>query len=150
MNNSFFSKFTPKETKFFPMLNELSGITASMSKLVVESLGTFNYDTSVAYHKKIKELEKQGDKTLTQIFNELHRTFITPFDREDIHSLANMLDDIADYINNFSKRIVMYKPKSIPNHAVELSNLLLEATTNLSQAVQMLSTLKDDSSKVKE
>ena len=149
MKNNIFNKWTPKEFKFFPMLNDLSNVTTEMSRLVVECLGNYSYIQTVEYNKKIKLLERDGDIILAKIFEALHTTFITPFDREDIHSLANMLDDIADYINNFSRRIVMYHPKQMPANAKHLADLLLEATGNLYNAVNMLPTLKEESNSIK-
>jgi uncharacterized protein Yka (UPF0111/DUF47 family) len=132
------------------MLNELSKVTTEVAKLITECVSNYNYNTAVEYFKKIKELERHGDKTLTQIFEALNSTFITPFDREDIHSLANMMDDIADFMNNCAKRIVLYHPTKSPPSAVQLGQLLIEATENLSKAINKLATLKEDANDIKE
>jgi len=149
INNSFFNKLSPKETKFYSMLEELAFVISEISKLITESVSNYKYNESIEYFKKIKNLEKQGDKTITQIFDAFNTTFITPFDREDIHELANILDDVADYMNNAAKRIVLYHPKTIPNSAVQLGNLLIEATGCLYKAIAMLPTLKKDATEIK-
>ena len=63
--------------------------------------------------RRIEELEHKGDEVTHQIFSHLQSTFITPFDREDIHALASTLDDILDYLQGAATRITLYKVESI-------------------------------------
>ena len=97
MKNSFFSRFTPQEP------TERS-----------------------EYYKKIKDLEREGDRLTHLIFDELGTTFITPFDREDIHDLASCMDDVIDGINSCAKRISIYNPRPISESGKELSRLIQE------------------------
>ena len=85
MKNSFFSRFTPKEPKFFPLLKQLSEILLSSSALLIEILGHDSPEKRAEDYKRIKDLEREGDKLTNLILDELGTTFITPFDREDIH-----------------------------------------------------------------
>ncbi len=144
MNNSFFSKFTPKEPKFFPILKEMSDVMNTATDLMIEFIENYNLDTAVDYYKKIKEQEKRGDHLSNQIFDELNKTFITPFDREDINQLASRMDDVTDYINSCAKRIVLYKPGHMPESAAVLAKLLKEGTICISKAVDELDVLKKD------
>ena len=86
MKNSFFSKFTPKEPKFFPLLKQLSEVLVSTSAVLVESMEYDKPEERSSYYKKIKDLEREGDRLSHLIFDELGTTFITPFDREDIQA----------------------------------------------------------------
>ena len=104
MKNSFFSRFTPKEPKFFPLLKQLSEVLCEASVVLTESLQHDSPTERADYYKKIKELEREGDKLTHRIFDELGTTFITPFDREDIHDLASCMDDVIDGINSCAKR----------------------------------------------
>ncbi len=149
MSNSLFSKLAPKEPKFFPILKEMSEITLSASDLMVECVGQCNHEISIDYYKKIKELEKRGDDLSNTIFDELNKSFITPFDREDIHHLATLLDDVTDYINSCAKRIVLYNPKSMPESAVELAKLIKEGAICIDKAVDELGGLKKESKNIK-
>ena len=109
MKNSFFSRFTPQEPKFFPMLKRLSEILTSSSDLLVESMQHDKPEEREDYYKRIKDMEREGDKQTHLIFDELGKTFITPFDREDIHDLASTMDDVIDGINscaNVSRSII--------------------------------------------
>ena len=135
MNNSFFSKFTPKEPKFFPILKEMSEVIVVASDLIIECVQNSDHEAAIEYYRKIKEQERKGDALSAKIFSELNSTFITPFDREDIHHLADKLDDVTDFINSCAKRIVLYNPKEIPASAVQMANFIKECAICISKAV---------------
>jgi uncharacterized protein len=150
MNNSFFSKFTPKEPKFFPILKEMADVILVASDLIIECVQDNDHEKAIEYYKKIKEQEKRGDALSARVFNELNSTFITPFDREDIHHLADKLDDVTDYINSSAKRIVLYNPKQLPASALEIAVLIKEGAISIGKAVDQLDVLKKNSKKIKE
>jgi predicted phosphate transport protein (TIGR00153 family) len=150
MNNSFFSKFTPKEPKFFPILKEMADVLLVASDLIIECVQDYDHEKAIEYYKKIKEQEKKGDALSARVFDELNSTFITPFDREDIHHLADKLDDVTDYINSSAKRIVLYKPKQLPKSAVEIAKLIKEGAVSIGKAVDELDVMKKNSNKIKE
>jgi hypothetical protein len=150
MKNSFFSKFTPKEPKFFPLLKEMSKVSLKASDLIIECVQLQDHESAVECYRLIKEQEKIGDKLSARIFDELNSTFITPFDREDINALANRLDDVTDHINSCAKRIVLYNPKKIPAEALQLAYLIKEGAVCIEKAVDELDVLKKDSKKIKE
>jgi len=150
MNNSFFSKFTPKETKFFPLLKEMADVILVTSDLIIECVENYNHESAIEYAVKIKEQEKKGDVLANHIFNELNLTFITPFDREDIQHLANRLDDVIDRINSSAKRIVLYNPKKMTPSAVQMALQLREGAICIGKAVDELDFFKKNSKKIKE
>ena len=123
MKNSFFSRFTPKEPKFFPLLKQLSEILLSSSALLIEILGHDSPEKRAEDYKRIKDLEREGDKLTNLILDELGTTFITPFDREDIHDLASGMDDVIDGINSCAKRITIYNPHPISDKGKELGHM---------------------------
>ncbi|MFA7042773.1 MAG: DUF47 family protein [Bacteroidales bacterium] len=149
MNNSFFSKFTPKEPKFFPVLKEMSDVMLVASDLLIEFIRNYDHATAADYYKKIKEQEKKGDMLSNKIFDDLNTTFITPFDREDINHLAGRLDDVTDYINSCAKRMVLYNPASMPPSAGEMAALIKEGVICIGKAVDELDVLKKDAKKIK-
>ena len=150
MNNSFFSKFTPKEPKFFPILKDMADVLLVASDLIIECVQNYDHEKAIEYYKKIKEQERKGDALSARVFDELNSTFITPFDREDIHHLADKLDDVTDYINSSAKRIVLYNPKQLPSSAFEIAKLIKEGAVSIGKAVDELDVLKKHSSKIKE
>lgn len=95
------------------MLKKLSKSLVISSDLLVESVDYDTLEKREAYYKRIKEEERDGDTQAHLIFDELGKTFITPFDREDIHNLASTIDDVIDGINSCAKRIAVYNPHPI-------------------------------------
>ena len=142
MKNSFFSKFTPKEPKFFPLLKQLSDVLSASSVLLVESMEHDLPTERADYYKQIKDMEREGDRLTHLIFDELSTTFITPFDREDIHDLASCMDDVIDGINSSAKRIVIYNPRPISESGKELSRLIHEEAINIGKAMDELETFR--------
>ena len=142
MKNSFFSRFTPKEPKFFPLLKQLSEILSASSSILVESLRHDSPTERANYYKLIKDREREGDKLTHLIFDELGTTFITPFDREDIHDLASSIDDVIDGINSCAKRINIYNPRPISDSGKELSLLIQQEAHYISKAMDELETFR--------
>jgi predicted phosphate transport protein (TIGR00153 family) len=149
MDNSFFSRFTPKEPKYFPLLDKLAETVLTASHLLVDFVEKKrnNEDISDSY-KLIKEQEREGDKITQTIFDALSSTFITPFDREDIHTLTNKLDDVLDVINSCAKRIDIYNPKSLPNEAFTMAHLITKGAEDLQKCIRQLHNLKKNSNSI--
>lgn len=150
MNNSFLNSLTPKEPKFFPILKEMADVMLVASNLIIECMEKGDHESAIEYYKKIKEQEKIGDALSSKVFDELNTTFITPFDREDIHHLATRLDDVTDRINSCAKKFVLYNPKHMPHSSVELAKELKNGVVCVGHAVDELNVLKKSSKKIKQ
>jgi predicted phosphate transport protein (TIGR00153 family) len=87
---------------------------------------------------QIKELEHHGDSLTHMIFSELNSTFVTPFDREDIHQLTSALDDVLDHMDGTANRISLYKIKKYPKSMVQLVDILQLSIAELHRGVGML------------
>jgi len=87
---------------------------------------------------QIKELEHHGDNLAHKIFSELNATFVTPFDREDIHQLTSALDDVMDHMDGTANRITLYKIKEYPEPMVRLIDILQLSIGELHRGVGML------------
>ncbi|TXI32996.1 MAG: DUF47 domain-containing protein [Niabella sp.] len=107
--NSVFKFFQPKDRVFYSLFESVVDTVDIMSKKLREMVNEPDYAKRASLVKEIEDLEHDNDNHTHQIFQELGKNFITPFDREDIHYLATSLDDIADYINASAKKIVFYK-----------------------------------------
>jgi Phosphate transport regulator (distant homolog of PhoU) len=150
MNNNIFEKFKPKESKFFPLMTGMAEVIVAASDLIVECVQTSDHEASVEYYKKIKEQERKADTIESKIFEELNETFITPFDREDINHLSSTMDNVIDLINSCAKRIMLYRPKTMPDAATHLAMLVRESTGHLIKAIEELDVLKKNTDKIKE
>ena len=140
--NTFFQKLVPKDKKFFPMFESQADLIVQATDKLNEIFLSVDFQKHADLFKEIKELENKGDEVAHQIFDELDKTFITPFDREDIHQLTSTLDDVLDFINGTSQRIRLYKLKTFPAEFVRFSTVLLTGANEIRNAVRELYNLK--------
>jgi predicted phosphate transport protein (TIGR00153 family) len=132
----------PKEEKFFPMFESLAGNVCKAADLlgkIVESPVPSEQDE---IFKEIKQLEKQADDVAHGVFDALDVTFITPFDREDIHQLTAKMDDVLDFINSASQQIKLYKPQKLVPQFKEMVTLVIHGCHQVEIAVKELRNLK--------
>ncbi|MBD1423838.1 DUF47 domain-containing protein [Sphingobacterium chuzhouense] len=141
--NSIFQYFVPKDKKFFPLFEQAGANLIVMAKALKESVYTTDLSRRAELNKKIEDLEHKGDDITHQIHLELGKNFITPFDREDIHSLASSLDDVADFIQGASNRMELYKVETPSQAMKEIADLILEATDHVAKALNELRDLKN-------
>ena len=141
--NSIFQYFVPKDKKFFPLFEQASSNLISISAKLIEAVNTSDLAKREAIIKEIENYEHIGDKITHEIFLELSKNFITPFDREDIHSLASAIDDIADYIYASAKKINFYKVNPNDTGIHKLAELILQGTQETKKAVLGLRNMKN-------
>lgn len=125
------------------MFEKATANIVETSKVLVEMVNTTNMEKRKELIKKIEDLEHVGDNITHEIFNHLSQTFITPFDREDIHQLASVTDDILDFIHGASKRIELYKVNELTTEVKLLADLCLKANIELETAIKELKDLKN-------
>lgn len=101
----------PKDESFFPLFESQARCTLAASKLLNDLIYQKTDLEREAIFNKIKELEGEADNYTHKVYEQLNVSFLTPFDREDVHALASHLDDVLDYIYAVSQRIQWYKPK---------------------------------------
>jgi predicted phosphate transport protein (TIGR00153 family) len=133
--------FMPKEEKFFKLFyRSAENMVIASGKLRELFYGCESIERTVA---EITEYEHQGDSITHEILSLLHRTFITPFDREDIASLAHTLDDVTDLIDAASDAMLIYKIDVSTIRAKELSDILVDATSSIKTAIPLLERRSD-------
>lgn len=147
--NRFFQFFLPKEAKFIELLIGQTDDIVKASDLLVQFMQTESQEQKKLLYAKIKELEKHCDTLTTRILDELNNTFITPFDREDIHDLAAQLDDVLDLINGSAKRVVLYQPKRMPDSMGKLAKYIQDDALLIQTAVKELDKVKKNPSSIK-
>lgn len=142
---SAFKLLVPGDKKFFPLFEENASYMVEGAVLFNKLFLISDPAEKTSIMMRIKEVEKNGDKATHKIFEELNKSFITPFDREDIAKLASSMDDVLDYINSSSQRIRYYKPKSLGDEYIELSELILQASREIQKAIIEIKNLKNAS-----
>jgi predicted phosphate transport protein (TIGR00153 family) len=141
--NTIFQYFIPKDKNFFPLFEQASNNLINMAELLNKAVNTKHADDRLEFFKEIENMEHIGDDITHQIYLELSKNFITPFDREDIHQLATAIDDVADYIHGSANRMLLYKVDIITEPIQKLAELILQAVTDLDKAVRELRNLKN-------
>ncbi len=142
--NSIFQYFVPKDKKiFFPLFEQASNNVIAMATILVEAVNSNDGAVREEKFKQIDKLENKGDELTHQIYLELGKNFITPFDREDIHSLATAIDDVADYIQGAANRMSLYRIDDYNEHIRKLCELILQASVDMEKAVRELKDLRN-------
>ena len=129
-------RLIPRETKFFDLFAELSGNLTEGGKLL-RSILEDPRDLALRV-EQMQAIEHKGDRATYAIITKLNQTFITPFDREDIHRLASALDDVLDFMNAAAARLVMYKINAPPPVSAELAGLIVLQCEELARGVSLL------------
>ena len=128
--------FLPRENRFFELFEESAQNMVKASQILKEMLTTWEFvGERVA---EITELEHVGDTITHQIMAQLNRTFVTPFDREDIALLAHTLDDVTDFIHAAADAMLIYKVEGPTRRAKELSEIIIQAASEIERAIPHL------------
>ena len=129
-------RLIPREKKFFRMFTEVAANVTDGARLLQDILKNPNGEPNRI--AKLQELEHRGDEMTHTIIRMLNQTFITPFDREDIHLLTSSLDDVLDFVNAAATRITLYRIANPPPAAAELAGFIVTQSEELSKAVELL------------
>jgi predicted phosphate transport protein (TIGR00153 family) len=140
--NSIFQFLVPKDKKFFPLFEEASSNLIELASILHEAVNLPLKEREVLF-VKIDELEQKGEDITRQTNLELSRNFITPFDREDIHSLITSIDNVADYLHGAASRMRLYQVDKITKSIRKMTEINLEACQNIDVAVKELKNLSN-------
>jgi len=135
------NRLLPRETSFFDFFERHATLTVDGAK---EFLSLATTGLNIANKtKRIKEIEHETDVVTHQCVEALHKTFITPIDRDDIHRLITKLDDIMDFVEAASERIALYEIKDMTPECKDLADVLVRATQEVQEALRGLRDMKN-------
>jgi uncharacterized protein len=126
----------PREGRFFVLFGESADNAAAVGQKLRDLL--YCWDNIEKDVEAITEMEHKGDTITHEIISLVHKTFVTPFDREDIALLAHSLDDIVDFIESAADAMVLYKIEQPTARAKELADIIVETTRELQKAISEL------------
>lgn len=129
-------RLIPKNNSFFEMFSQMSDNLIAGARALVDLFE--HYEDIENKIDGIRRMERVGDELTHAVLTKLNQSFITPFDREDIHQLASKLDDVLDYIYASATRIVMYRITDPPAAAEEMAKIILLQSQELQKAVSLL------------
>jgi predicted phosphate transport protein (TIGR00153 family) len=128
--------FIPREEKFFDLFQASAQNMVEAAKKLKEMVDSWEHVEGKV--GEITELEHQGDTITHEIMGRVHRTFVTPFDREDIVQLAHVLDDVTDFIHAAADAMLLYKVDRPGNRARELADIIVQATEEVERVMPQL------------
>ncbi|MEO7923620.1 MAG: DUF47 family protein [Chitinophagaceae bacterium] len=140
---SFLKIFMPKNKIFYELFEKIAENAARMGTLLRDIIAEPDFDKRAALILQVEDLEHVNDELTHNVFTELGRNFITPFDREDIHYLATSLDDIADYIYAAAKKINFYRVNPNDTGMQKFAELIEQAAQQVKIAVTELRDMKN-------
>ena len=142
-SSSFLKFFLPKDKVFFQLFEGVAETVMQMGNKLKEVVKEPDFEMRAVYIKEIEDMEHTNDDYTHRIFTELGRNFITPFDREDIHSLASALDDVSDYIYATAKKINFYKVNPNNQGIHKMAECIEESVETVKTAIFELRDMKD-------
>ena len=139
-----FSKFLPREGNFFEMFdqhaNRIVEAAHAFSKMVA------NYsdvEKRNLHHREVDEAERAADRITHEVSRVLHKTFITPIDRDQIHQLINTMDDVADLIQDSAETMALYDVHHMTDDIIRLTDLSVKCCERLKDAVSLIGKVRD-------
>lgn len=135
--NNIFQFLVPKDKKFFPLFELASSNLVELAETLHEAVNAPKLERE-EHFKKIEELEAIIEEISHKTHLELSRNFITPFDREDIHSLIKAIDNVADYMHGAASRMRLYQVEKITKSIRKLTEINLEACQLINEGIKQL------------
>lgn len=141
--NGVIAYLLPRDKSFYPLFEKAAENLKAGSDNLYLAVTASSPEQRIEYTRMIEKIEHMGDELAHEIFNELGKNFITPFDREDIHRLISGIDNVLDYIHGASKRMELYKITDFSPAIIKLSELIQTSCHELYKAILELHNLKN-------
>ena len=146
--NSFFQFFVPQEKKFYPLYQKQAEYIDKAAKLLRQMLIETDLDRLENLKKEIKACETDGDDVLRDFYSQLFATVLTPFDREDVHELAEMMDTFLDRIDDSANIILTRRFLAVDEDLNTMAENIMFAAENLSSIIRDLPVMYDKSKEI--
>src|SRR3954447_12422910 len=125
----------PQKREFFDLYNRAGANTVAIAQALIDLLEQFP-DRAEERMRDIKELEHEGDRLTHEVVDLLNRTFVTPFDRDDMYRLSTALDDICDHVDDAAEKIVGYGVRDVRPQAIDQARVIQRSAMKLTDAVE--------------
>jgi predicted phosphate transport protein (TIGR00153 family) len=129
-------RLTPQKREFFDLFTQASLNAREIARVLVELLA--DWPASREKLRDIRELEHEGDRLTHAVIDLLNRTFVTPFDRDDMYRLATVIDDVCDHVDEAADNIDAYEVRDVPEKAKQQAEVIHRAAARLHDAVGLL------------
>jgi predicted phosphate transport protein (TIGR00153 family) len=132
----------PQKREFFDLYNRSAANIIAIAVALEALLDSFP-EGADARMRDIKELEHEGDRTTHELIDLINRTFVTPFDRDDMYRLAGVLDDVCDHVDDSAEKVVGYGVTEVREQARQQAKVIHRCATKLAEAIGQLEGFKD-------
>ncbi len=139
-----FGKLLPREGNFFEMFNQHADRIVEAAQAFSKLVANYNdADLRAKYNQEVDDAERAADRVTHEVNKAIHITFITPIDREQIHSLINTMDDVADLIQDSAETMALYDIRHMTEEITRLTDISLRCCERLKDAVKLLEKIAD-------
>ena len=143
---NFISRLMPREGRFFSLIDNHARLIVDGARALVDVLRDYEVEKGrTAGIKLIEDAEHSADRITHETVQLLHTTFVTPFDRDDIHRLISRMDDVLDLIQDTAETLVLYDIQKITPEATQLAELVLRCAERVQAAVKLMVSMADAS-----
>ena len=144
-----FGKLLPREGNFFEMFNQHADRIVEAARAFSNLVANYSdIEKRESYNREVDTAERAADRITQEVNRMLHKTFITPIDREQIHSLINTMDDVADLIQDSAETMALYDVRHMTDDIVRLTDLSVKCCERLKDAVALIDKLESDADRV--
>jgi predicted phosphate transport protein (TIGR00153 family) len=141
---NFVSRLMPREGRFFTLFDSHAKLIVDGALALVDVLRRYEIEEDrAAGLKLIEDVEHAADRITHETVQLLHTTFVTPFDRDDIHRLISRMDDVLDLIQDTGESLVLYDIRNVTAEATQLAELLLRCAERVQSAVKLMASMAD-------
>jgi len=142
----FFGKLLPRDTNFFKLFNQHADHIVAAAQAFSNLVANYgDLPLRQKFHNEVNQAEGAADRITHEVNKSLHKTFITPIDREQIHSLINTMDDVADLIQDSAETMALYDVHHMTDAITRLTDLSVKCCERLRDAVKLLSKIAEAS-----
>ncbi len=139
-----FSKFLPREGNFFEMFDQHASRIVEAAHAFSKMVANYSdVEKRNLHHREVDEAERAADRITHEVSRVLHKTFITPIDRDQIHQLINTLDDVADLIQDSAETMALYDVHHMTEDIIRLTDLSVKCCERLKDAVALIGKVRD-------
>ena len=141
-----FGKLLPRETNFFDMFNQHADRIMEAARAFSNMVANYNdVPLREKYNRDVDNAERAADRVTHEVNKALHKTFISPIDREQIHGLINTMDDVADLIQDSAETMALYDVRHMTEEIVRLTDISVKCCERVRDAVSLLDKIADHS-----
>lgn len=138
----FFGKLLPRDGNFFALFNQHADCVVRAAEALSKLVANYSdLELRERYTREVDDAEHAADRITHEVNRTLHKTFITPIDREQIHTLINTMDDVADLIQDSSQTMALYDVRHATDEIIRLTDLSLKCCQRMRHAVSLIGDL---------